>query len=70
MALKETEILYPVNGWKYVIEERSGEFWAWRVGIQEYARKSPRLIAVCLTFEEAKAEAEKVHRRSEAASRW
>ena len=68
---KRTEVLYPVNGWRYEIEERcdagASEFRAWRVGIYENARKMPRLIAVCPTFEEAKAEAEKAHRRSEAA---
>ena len=63
---KQTEVLYPVNGWKYVIEERGGEFWAFRVGIHENVYKAPRLIAVSLTFEEAKAELEKVHRRSAA----
>jgi hypothetical protein len=71
---KRTGVSYPVNGWKYEVEERSyagaSEFWAWRVGIHENARKMPRLIAVCLTFEEAKAEAEKAHRRSEAVCLW
>jgi hypothetical protein len=64
---KQTEVCYPVNGWKFVIEERCGEFWAWRIGIYENARKMPRLIAVSVTFEEAKRETEKAHRRSEAA---
>ena len=68
---KQTEVAYPLNGWKYIVEERSyagaPEFWAWRVGVYENVRKTPRLIAVCLTFEEAKAEAEKAHRQSE---RW
>jgi len=63
---KGTEVCYPLNGWKYVIEERGGEFWAFRVGIHENVYKAPRPIAVSLTFEEAKREAEKAHRRSEA----
>jgi hypothetical protein len=71
VEVTHTDILYPINGWRYEIEERSCagalEFWAWRVGIHENARKMPRVIAVCLTFEEAKAEAEKAHRRSGAA---
>lgn len=71
---KQTEVCYAVNGWRYVIEERcyagAPEFRAMRIGIFENARKNPRLIAVCLTFKEAKVQAEKVHRRSEAACTW
>lgn len=63
----QTEVAYPVNAWKFVVEERGGGFYACKIGIHENARKTPRLIAVCRTFAEAKAEAEKAHRRSEAA---
>jgi hypothetical protein len=72
VEVTRTDILYPINGWRYEIEERTDqcgtEYRAWRIGIYENARKLPRLIAVCRNFGEAKVEAGKVHRRSVAAS--
>jgi len=74
VKIKQTEVAYPVAGWKFVIEERLSSdgtgFWAFKVGIYENARKKPCLIGVFITFAEAKAAAEKRHRQTEAAMVW